>query len=82
MTNERVLVRSEEQKVILAPRMLYRGESGVIGRLRLSHGLPYRVLALNACGSVRVRVYDSGDVRRFADLEYPNLRAFVNDWGE
>lgn len=82
MTNERVLVRSKERDDVTAPLMRYRGKSGVMGRLRLSEGLSYRVLALSACGTIRVRVYDSGDVRRFADCEYPNLRAFVMEWGE
>lgn len=79
--NNRVLERSEALESAVAPLMRYKGESKVVGRLRLSQGHVYRVLLLRGCGSFEVRVYDSDDVRRFVSCEYGNLEQFVREWG-
>ena len=64
----------------IAPYLRYRGKTGIRGGLALSKGKSYRVMVLNGCGSLLVRVFDFENSSSCADLAYRNLAEFMGDW--
>lgn len=80
MAAGRLTVAAEGSQYASAPLLQYIGESGVTEGFRLSQGHAYRVLVLKGCGALLVRVYDPGNVCRFADVSYSNLAAFMGEW--
>lgn len=62
-------------------RLRFTGETTRLHGLTVRHGGVYRVLMVGGCGHFRVRVYDVESPKRFADCEYCNLAAFLEDWG-
>lgn len=61
-------------------RLRFVGTEKRLRGLTARPGHVYRVIMLGGCGSFKVRVYDPGCPRYFADCHYSNLAEFVSEW--